>query len=166
VIWKPVPDELAKMLDARLSSGGGQELSVASNDGRRSQPPSPDNYLIPGRAKQRRDGSRDDRVVYLAVKRVAKRAGVTSPVHALRAAVAVQFDEAHPEQLLALKDLMGHKQFATTEIYLRRRDKARGMEAVRDLTFPQIAGEKMEAKVEAEKEGIEPSMEAFTPITP
>jgi hypothetical protein len=31
---------------------------------------------------------------------------------------------------------------------------------------PEIAGNPFEAKLEAEKEGFEPSMEAFTPITP
>jgi hypothetical protein len=49
------------------------------------------------------------------------------------------------------------------------------METVHDLSWagntgepgsPEIAGNPLEAKLEAEKEGFEPSMEAFTPITP
>ncbi len=56
-------------------------------------------------------------------------------MHAFRAAFAVQFDEAHPDQVIALKELMGHTRLETTLIYLRRKDKARAMEVVRDLTW-------------------------------
>ncbi len=67
-------------------------------------------------------------------------------MHAFRAAFAVQFDEAHPDQVIALKELMGHKRLETTLIYLRRKKKARAMEAVRDLSwgssvFPEKAEE-------------------------
>ena len=49
------------------------------------------------------------------------------------------------------------------------------METVRDLSWagntwepgsPEIAGNPLEATLEAEKEGFEPSMETFIPITP
>jgi integrase len=77
---------------------------------------------------------------------VASRAGVVAHVHALRAAFAVQFDEAHPDQVIALKELMGHTRLETTLVYLRRKDKAKAMEAIRDLSwsssvFPSFAEE-------------------------
>ena len=55
--------------------------------------------------------------------------------HALRAAFAVQFDDANPDQLVALKELLGHARVETTLVYLRRKDKARAMEAVRGLSW-------------------------------
>jgi integrase len=106
-------------------------------------------YLIPNRrpAAVRRRVERSDKVMWDTVKCVAARVGVRCHVHALRAAFAVQFDEMHPGHGLALKDLMGHARFDTTfRHYLRRRDKARHMEAIRDLSwgssvFPSNAGE-------------------------
>jgi integrase len=92
-------------------------------------------YLIPNRrpAAVRRRVERSDKVMWDTVKCVAARVGVRCHVHALRAAFAVQFDEMHPGHGLALKDLMGHARFDTTlRHYLRRRDKARHMEAIRD----------------------------------
>ena len=96
----------------------------------------PDDYLIPNRrpnAVRRRE--RSDKVIWDTVRRVAKRAGVKTHVHALRAAFAVQFDAAHPDQVVALKELLGHARLESTLIYLRRKDKATAMEAVRDLSW-------------------------------
>jgi site-specific recombinase XerC len=59
------------------------------------------------------------------------RVGVVATVHALRAAFTVQFDEATPDQLIALKELMGHARIETTLVYLRRKNKQRAMEQVR-----------------------------------
>jgi hypothetical protein len=59
-------------------------------------------------------------------------------VHALRAAFAVQFDEAHPDQVIALKELRGHARIETTMVYLRRKDRAAAMEAVRDLSWVEV----------------------------
>jgi hypothetical protein len=109
------------------------------------------------------------------VRRVACRCGIDCHTHALRAAFAVFFDEQNPDKPLVLKDLMGHTSLQTTLVYLRRRDRDAGMETVRDLSWadnnsspevPQTAEKPFEALAEAEKEGFEPSMEAFTPITP
>jgi site-specific recombinase XerD len=97
---------------------------------------SPNDYLIPNRrpASVRRV-ERSDKVVWETVTRVAARAGVRAHVHALRAAFAVQFDAAHPDQVIALKELMGHTRIETTLIYLRRKDRAKAMEQVRDLSW-------------------------------
>jgi integrase len=97
---------------------------------------SADAYLIPNRrpASVRRV-ERSDKVIWEGVKRVAARAGVRCHVHALRAAFAVQFDEAHPDQVIALKELMGHTRIETTLVYLRRKNKAKAMESVRDLSW-------------------------------
>jgi integrase len=96
----------------------------------------PGDYLIPNRrpASVRRV-ERSGKIVWETVKRVAARAGVRAHVHALRAAFAVQFDEAHPDQVIALKELMGHTRIETTLVYLRRKDRAKAMEQVRDLSW-------------------------------
>jgi integrase/recombinase XerD len=105
-----------------------------------------DDYLIPNRRPNAvRRKERSDKVIWDTVKLVASRAGVTSHVHALRAAFAVQFDAAHPGHVIALKELLGHSRIETTLIYLRRKDKSAAMEAVRDLSwsspgFPESQG--------------------------
>ena len=76
-------------------------------------------------------------MIWETVKKLAARAGVEAHTHALRAAFAVQFDEANPDQLIALKELMGHARIETTLVYLRRKDRARAMESVRG--FPGAA---------------------------
>lgn len=97
---------------------------------------SADDYLIPNRRPNAvRRKERSDKIVWQTVKTVAARAGVTSHVHALRAAFAVAFDETNPREVLALKDLMGHARLETTLVYLRRRDKQKGMEAARNLKW-------------------------------
>jgi hypothetical protein len=78
---------------------------------------------------------RSDKVIWETVRKIAERVGVKATPHALRAAFAVQFDEANPDQLVALKELMGHARMETTLVYLRRKDKARAMEVVRDLSW-------------------------------
>ena len=85
--------------------------------------------------KQRRKDERDDRVIYYLVKKIAKRAGVEAHVHALRAAFAVKYLETNPGRLLELKELMGHRNLANTQIYLRRLDRQRSMETVRPLSW-------------------------------
>jgi hypothetical protein len=72
------------------------------------------------------------------VKKVAARAGVTSHVHALRGAFAVQFLETHAGDIDALKHLLGHARVETTYVYLRRANKFRSMEAVRDLSWGSV----------------------------
>jgi hypothetical protein len=42
--------------------------------------------------------------------------------------------------VLALKELMGHNRIETTLVYLRRKDKAKAMESVRDLSWGQPSG--------------------------
>lgn len=119
-IRKPVPDLLAEIIDAAIAAG----VYASERD-----------YLIPGGAPQVRDGERDDRVIWRLVKKVAQRAGVETHVHALRAAFACHFLQAHPGELIALQRLMGHSKISTTEVYLRRLDRAQAMEVVRDLAW-------------------------------
>jgi integrase len=98
--------------------------------------PDPTAYLIPSRRPSTVTRKlRKDSLIWDTVKIVARRAGVETHVHALRAAFAVQFDDQHPDKLLTLKDLLGHARLESTQIYLRRRDKAKGMEAVADLSW-------------------------------
>ena len=122
-IKKPVPDELADVIDAAIAAG------VYGN------PVDPTRYLIPGDAEQRRDGERDERIIYRLVKRVADRVGVDSHVHALRAAFAVNYLEQKPGQIVGLQKLMGHRRIETTMVYLRRMDRQAAMETVRDLSW-------------------------------
>jgi integrase len=131
VLTKPIPDEYLEILRQAEAAG------VWAG---------PDAHLIPNRRPASVGaGERDDKVIWNTVKRVAARAGVTTHVHALRAAFAVQFDEQHPEQVIALKELMGHSRLETTLVYLRRKNKAKAMESVRDLSFG-AAGFRPEAR--------------------
>lgn len=126
-ITKPVPDELLALL--RKADELGQWLHG-------------DEWLIPNRKpwlvkSTKRRGSK---IIYETVVRVADRAGVRAHPHSIRAAFAVRFDAAHPDQVTALRELLGHARVETTMTYLRRKDKAAAMEAVRDLSwFPSRA---------------------------
>jgi integrase/recombinase XerD len=125
VVVKPLPDEYLAILRAAE-----KECAWAG----------PDDYLVPNRrpgSVRRRE--RSDKIVWQTIKRVAARAGVRTHVHALRAAFAVQFDEAHPDSIIALKELLGHSRIDTTMVYMRRKDKARAMETVRDLSWGRSA---------------------------
>jgi integrase len=122
-IDKPIPGELAQVLDASIAAG---HLWAAPHD-----------YLVPPEQPPRRIGDRDDRVIWRVIKRVADRAGVDAHVHALRAAFACFYLE-QPEtrdDILGLKDLLGHRSLNTTLLYLRRRNKQVGMERVRGLSW-------------------------------
>jgi integrase/recombinase XerD len=121
IITKPLPHEFVEVLRAA------DEAGVWT---------SPEAYLIPNRRPGAvRRPQRSDKVIWETVRKVAERVGVKATPHALRAAFAVQFDEANPDQLVALKELMGHARMETTLVYLRRKDKARAMEVVRDLSW-------------------------------
>ena len=120
-IRKPVPDELAGILDASIAAGHIR--------------PAPEDYLVPPEGYLQRAGDRDDRIIWRVVKRVADRAGVQAHVHALRAAFAVFYLERNPDDLLGLKELMGHRSLNTTLIYLRRLNKQVAMERVRGLSW-------------------------------
>lgn len=159
-IAKPVPHKLADLIDEAIRD---QEYA------------SVDDYLIAGRAPQRKPGERSDKIVWHLVRSVAKRAGVKTHVHALRAAFAVYYLETHRDEnaIFALKDLMGHARIETTLVYLRRLDRRQSMETVRDLDWspplttglaphdnyrqPQIAAKTLEPNAGTEKEGFEPS---------
>jgi site-specific recombinase XerD len=141
-IEKPVAGKLAAILDAAIFAG------VYETD---------DDYLVPSEAEQRREGDRDDRIIWKSVKRVAASAGIESHVHSLRAAFAVYYLESKgDDNILSLKDLMGHQRLETTLIYLRRRNRKVGMESVRDLDWD--LPESFEALPVTEKEGFEPSI--------
>lgn len=153
-ICKPVPHMLADVLDAAIAAGVYQDEA---------------DYLILGDALQRRAGERDDRIILRLVREVAADAGVDCHVHALRAAFAVAFLEQKPGELVPLMDLMGHSQLDTTRIYLRRLDRRRSMETIRDFAWPgndptptatANSEELFEALPVTEKEGFEPSFDA------
>jgi integrase/recombinase XerD len=121
VIVKPIPYELLEVL--RIAEQ--QHLWVSGED-----------YLVPNRRPTMvRRQERANKVIYETVTKVARRVGVRTHVHALRAAFAVAFDEAHPKEVIALKELMGHARLEQTMVYLRRKNKAAAMEAVRDLSW-------------------------------
>lgn len=137
VIWKPVPDELAAMLEEAIRDGYIEQ---------------PDGYLIPSRGPQHRKGERDHRFLYNLVREVAERAGVRAHVHALRAAFAVQYLTVNPNDIEGLKELMGHRSIGTTERYLKLFNRTQAMERVRGLSWggntgsagaPQIAGKRL-----------------------
>jgi integrase/recombinase XerD len=119
VITKPIPLELAAILRAAEENG----VWATPND-----------YLIPNR-REPRGKERSSKVVYAIVKRLAARAGLDVHPHALRAAFAVHYLDTHPGDLDALQKLMGHTRTETTQVYLRRQDKFKAMERVRDLSW-------------------------------
>ena len=146
VIEKPVPDELVEILAAADDAGALGQL--------------PDDYLVPMEREQRRAGERDPRFVWRIVRRVSGRAGVRAHVHALRAAFAVHFLETHPEHVFALQELMGHRKIETTRVYLRKLDRAKAMEAVRDLSWAQAPFDALPVKA---RSGLEPLLSAKPP---
>ena len=119
VIVKPLPDELRAIYLEAEEAG----IWLSSRD-----------YVIPNR-RPARGKERSPKVVYSIVKRIAARARVDAHPHSLRAAFAVQFDEQKPQHVIALKELLGHARLETTMVYLRRKDKAKAMEVVRDLSW-------------------------------
>lgn len=119
VIVKPIPHELAEILRAAEAAN----LWIG-----------PEDYIVPNR-RATKSKERSSKVIYRIITDVAKRARVRTHVHALRAAFAVRFLETHEGDLVALKNLMGHSRSETTEVYLRRLDKAQTMERVRDLSW-------------------------------
>ena len=119
VIVKPLPDELRAIYLEAEQAG----VWLSSRD-----------YVIPNR-RPTRGKERNPKVVYSIVKRLAARARVDAHPHSLRAAFAVQFDEQKPGHVIALKELLGHARLETTMVYLRRKDKAKAMEEVRDLSW-------------------------------
>jgi len=120
-IRKPIPSEFAALLGAAKLSGKVETT--------------PTDYVVPMQRKQKHGGERDDRVIARYVKTLGERAGVKATPHSLRAAFAVQFLETHPGELDALQRLLGHRKPETTQIYLRRLDKEKQMERVRDLSW-------------------------------
>ena len=108
--------------------------------------------------KQTRRGERDDRVIWRTVKRVGERLGIDFYTRSLRAAFAVNFLEAHPGELEALQALMGHSKIETTQTYLRRLNRDRAMERVRDLSWGAPRFGAFRAKATS---GFEPLYEAL-----
>ena len=82
-----------------------------------------------------RRAERSSKVIWETVRRVAERAGVRGHVHAIRAAFAVHYLETHPGDLEALQALMGHTRSDTTQVYLRKLNRTKAMERVRDLEW-------------------------------
>jgi integrase/recombinase XerD len=119
VAIKPMPDQLVMILELAREQG------VWATQ---------DDYLVPNR-RPARNPERSHKVIYDTVRKVADRAGVRAHVHALRAAFAVQYLETHEGDLEALKHLLGHARYETTEVYLRRLNRSRSMERVRDLSW-------------------------------
>lgn len=126
-IWKPIPNELRALIDNAIRAGvisRPVELGWANEQ-----------YLIPPEGPLKDPSKpRDDRVVWRLVNRIAYRAGVDAHTHSLRAAFA-DFCLDSGTEGKALQLLMGHSNPATTEIYIRRYDKEKRMESVRDLSW-------------------------------
>ena len=162
-IWKPVPGELAALIETAEADGAYERYD----------------YIVPpeGFLQRTKPGDvRDDRIIWRVVKRVAARAGVVSHVHALRAAFACFYLEGNPGDVEALKELMGHRTLKTTETYLRKLDKQTAMERVRDLSWgvanaddkgeaglPQFAEKPFESLAGVGAGGFEPPS-ADTPV--
>jgi integrase/recombinase XerD len=122
VAVKPIPDQLVAILRAALEH---EDVRTA-----------PDDYVIPNRRPSTvQKPERSTKLVWETVRRVAGRAGVQRHVHAIRAAFAVHYLETHPGDLEALQALMGHTRSDTTQVYLRKLNRTKAMERVRDLDW-------------------------------
>lgn len=140
IIVKPIPDALRSLLEDAEHDGLWEHAS---------------DYLIPNwRTADTRE--RDDRIVYYIVKKVADRAGVNAHAHALRAAFAVYYLETHEGDIEALRDLMGHSRYETTSVYLRKLNRLRSMERVRDLNW----GVSLHGNPVVPPAGFEPALRA------
>jgi site-specific recombinase XerD len=129
VAVKPIPDQLAAILQAAIDH---PDLDTR-----------PDAYVIPNRrpaSVQRPE--RSPKLIWETVRRIAARTGLQVHAHALRAAFAVHYLETHPGDLEALQALMGHTRSDTTQVYLRKLNRAKAMERVRDLDWgsPTLSG--------------------------
>jgi hypothetical protein len=60
------------------------------------------------------------------------------------------------DQLLALKDLLGHARLETMLVYLRRRKKQLAMERVRDLSWGSVGGFVLQPNAGEAHTGFEP----------
>lgn len=165
-ITKPVPHELAEILDGSVRRG-----EIAAHAGH--QPADP--YLVPPEASLRRPGDRDDRVIWRLIKNVAGRAGIDTHVHALRSAFAVFYAESTDDDEYGLRKLLGHKNPAATQVYLRRRDDVAAMERVRTLSWRTLAEEldsapapptPFDALPVVGAGGFEPPFESFPLVEP
>ena len=143
IITKPIPAEFVAVLRT-LREGGVVDTK-------------PESYVIPMPRGQRRAGDRDDRIIWRTIKNLGERASVEVHPHSLRAAFAVRFLETHPGEVEALQRLMGRSKMETTQIYLRRLDRERAMERVRDLSWGAPFGA-ISAKA---RTGFEPVYEAL-----
>ncbi len=122
VTEKPIPDQLAAILRAALEH---DDVSTGADD-----------YVIPNRRPSTvQRAERSPKLIWETVRRIAERAGVQAHVHAIRAAFAVHYLETHPGDLEALQALMGHTRSDTTQVYLRKLNRTKAMERVRDLDW-------------------------------
>ena len=88
---------------------------------------SAEDYLIPNRRPGAvRRGERSDKIIYSTVKTVAARAGVKAHVHSLRAAFAVRFDEVNPDNVIGLREMMGHARIIETLRVLTQEGQSEG----------------------------------------
>jgi hypothetical protein len=94
---------------------------------------------------------------------------VTAGETAQRIAQGFPYLQRFPGDVEALKELLGHRSIATTQIYLRKLDRASAMERVRGLSWavaesgddessgsPQTAGERFESSSTVGAGGFEP----------
>lgn len=147
-IRKPVPYELATLIEAAIVPGTGPQHL-------RKTVWLPEDYLIPPEGALSRVGVRDDRVVWRVVKKVADRVGIDAHVHALRAAFATFYLEqpGNTGDLEGLRALLGHAALSTTQVYLRKLDRGQAMEAVRTLSWASVEVPSMPGELQAEIAG-------------
>lgn len=130
-IWKRVPDALGELLNEADDAG------VWAKPTDFLVPPEPGAYYSADVLAGKED--RDDRCIWRIVKAVAAKAGVDSHVHALRAAFAVYYLKQNPADIKGLQMILGHRNIATTAIYLRKLEQAQAMDRVQGLRWEKAA---------------------------
>ena len=143
MIDKPIPHAYLEIVQEAIAHG------VIGDE--------PDAHVIPMLRAQRRNGERDDRVIWRLVKTIGHRVGIETHPHALRHAFSVRFLEQHPGEIEALQRLLGHSKIETTQRYWRAMERMRLMERVRDLSWES----RFESNAEKAPSGLEPLYEAL-----
>jgi hypothetical protein len=96
----------------------------------------PDDHVVPSyRPSQITRNERKNDIIYKRVKKIAARAGVEAHPHAIRAAFAVYFLEAHKGSIRSLQELLGHESIDTTRHYTRALNRRQLTSEVVDMDW-------------------------------
>jgi integrase len=104
----------------------------------------PDDHVVPSyRPSQITRNERKNDIIYKRVKKIAARAGVEAHPHAIRAAFAVYFLEAHKGSIRSLQELLGHESIETTRHYTRALNRRQLTSEVVDMDWGVLVSQRV-----------------------